>query len=200
MVAFGYLLAALMVVLCVVLPIVAVVRTRRIRSLELRLAGVEAALHRLIQERAAPPPAPEPVAEPSVVSPRTPAPPPPRPVAAPSSESVETMIGQKWVGWIAIVLIFVAAGFFLKYAFENRWIGELGRITLGVIAGVVFVWVGLDRYRKAWRYLSQVLTAGGITILYLSVYAAFGYYHLVDQRSAFAFLVLLVAEAQMLAM
>ena len=204
------LAAVLLVVLCLVLPIVAIVRTSRIRHLELRLQGVEAALLRVIeQQSAAPAPAPgaaepvavvPPVTEPVLAEPPRAAPPPPRPVVPPrTAQSVETLIGQKWLGWIAMVLIFVAAGFFLKYAFENRWIGELGRITLGVIGGLAFVWSGLDRYRKGWRYLSQILTAGGVTILYLSVYAAFGYYHLVNQRAAFAFLVVLVAEAQLLA-
>src|ERR1035438_10562502 len=40
------LIVALLVCLCIVLPIVAFVRTNRIRTLELRLAGVEAALDR----------------------------------------------------------------------------------------------------------------------------------------------------------
>jgi hypothetical protein len=44
------LFAVLLVCLCIVLPIVAFVRTNRIRALELRLAGVEAALHRLIRQ------------------------------------------------------------------------------------------------------------------------------------------------------
>ena len=85
------------------------------------------------------------------------------PVAAPvPAVHLETVIGQKWIGWVAVVLILFAAGFFLKYAFENRWIGELGRVTLGVIVGLVFAWVGFQRYRVGWRYLSQVLTGGGI--------------------------------------
>ena len=125
----------------------------------------------------------------------------PAPLAAPRPpEHLETVIGQKWIGWVAVVLIFCAVAFFLKYAFENRWIGELGRVTLGVVVGLVFAWGGLERHRKGWRYLSQVLTGGGITILYLSVYGAFGYYHLVDQRAAFVFLAILVAEAQLLAL
>src|SRR5207253_9569139 len=48
--------------------------------------------------------------------------------------------------------------------------------------------------------LSQVLTAGGITVLYLSIYAAFAYYHLIDQRSAFLVLAIVVAEAHLLAL
>jgi len=212
-VGVGILLALLLVGVTIVLPIVAIVRTAGIRHLEARLAGVEAALLRMVTEKTAsetraspaPQPAPEPVAAapPPTPAPVTPAPEPVTPVtpAPPAPDDhMETVIGQKWVGWVAVVLIFCAVAFFLKYAFENRWIGELGRVTLGMVIGLVFAWSGLERYRKGWRYLSQILTGGGITILYLSVYGAFGYYHLVNQRAAFVFLVVLVVEAQLLAL
>jgi len=197
MVALGVTFALVVVVLCIVLPIVAIVRTSRIRHLEQRLAGVEAALLRLMQTE-------QPVAPLPVVEAPAPLPPPVVPPAqsraAPRpSQNLETVIGQKWIGWIAVILIFCAAAFFLKYAVENQWIGELGRVTIGVLTGLGFAYVGLERYRKGWRYLSQVLTGGGITILYLSVFAAFGYYHLVPQSTAFAFLVILVALAHLLA-
>jgi uncharacterized membrane protein len=200
------LFAVLLVCLCIVLPIVAFVRTNRIRSLELRLAGVEAALHRLIrQQESVAAPAVEapvvveapPVAE--IVAPAAPAPARSAP-APPATESLEAVIGQKWVGWIAVLLIFCAAAFFLKYAFENRWIGELGRVSIGVAAGLAMAWGGLERHRKGWRYLAQILTGGGITILYLSVYGAFGYYHLLGPRAAFVALVILVVEAHLLAL
>src|ERR1051326_5065797 len=174
-------LAAVLLCTCIVLPIVAIVRTSRIRDLEARLAGVEAALRRVMLESAtgareaasqipaAAPPLPD-------VTMRAPGPEPEvlPPVAPVPRENLEAMIGQKWTGWVAMVLIFCAVAFFLKYAFENQWIGELGRVTLGVITGLVFECAGLDRHRKGWRHLSQVLTGGGITILYLWVYGAFG--------------------------
>jgi uncharacterized membrane protein len=118
----------------------------------------------------------------------------------PPSESLELVIGRRWIGLVAIALIVVATAFFLKYAFENRWIGELGRVTLGVMAGLTLVWGGYKRHGRSWRYLSEVLTGGGIVILYLSVYGAFAYYHLVDQRTAFVFLAILVVEAHLLAL
>ncbi len=206
------LIAVLLICLCIVLPIVAFVRTNRIRSLERRLAGVEAALRRLIrqQEAIAAPAVEAPVMEapagkalPAVAVPPLPAETPATAPAAPTppaTESLEAVIGQKWVGWIAVLLIFCAAAFFLKYAFENRWIGELGRVTIGVAAGLAMSWGGLERHRKGWRYLAQILTGGGITILYLSVYGAFGYYHLLGARAAFIALVILVAEAHLLAL
>jgi uncharacterized membrane protein len=196
---------ALLVLLCaIVLPIVALVRTSRIRGLEDRLAGVEAALLRVMREQGmleAPPvtppsavPAPPPTPPPEAVPAPAPAPP------APPREALETVIGRKWVGIAAIVLLFAGVVYFLKYAFENRWIGELGRVTLGMAGGLVLVRLGYGRHRAGWRYLSQVLTGGGVTILYLSIYGAFGYYHLIDQRSAFAFLAVVVAETFLLSL
>jgi uncharacterized membrane protein len=198
------LLVALLLIVPIVLPIVAIVRTRRIRTLELRVAGLEAALRRLINERTAAVPPPPETAHQILAAPVEPAPaPPPAPAPVPEiaapAEHLEQVIGRKWLGWVAILLIFAATVFFLKYAFENRWIGELGRIVLGVAAGFALVWVGYERYRKRWRYLSQILTGGGIAILYLSIYGAFGYYHLIDQRGAFVFLAIVVAEAFLLA-
>jgi hypothetical protein len=60
------LIAAALLCLCIVLPIVALVRTNKIRNIEMRLAGVEAALLRLMRQSPAvePPPAVEPVTAP----------------------------------------------------------------------------------------------------------------------------------------
>ena len=103
------------------------------------------------------------------------------------------------MGWIAIGLILFATAFFLKYAFDNRWIGELGRVAIGVSAGLGLTLLGFKYHVRGWRIFSQILTAGGIVLLYLSVYAAFGYYHLVSQKAAFAYLIILVAQAAGLA-
>src|SRR6266511_1770862 len=115
------------------------------------------------------------------------------------AEQIESIIGRRWLGWAAVALILFAAAFFLKYAFDNRWIGELGRVASGVGAGVIMVVLGFKYYRYRWRIFSQILTAGGIVLLYLSAYAAFGYYHLATQKTAFVYLALLVAEAAGLA-
>jgi uncharacterized membrane protein len=227
-------LVGLVIVVCVfVLPIVAIVRTARITELARRLAGLEAALDRLMSERSSvqtrpavaqpidtPRPEPPPVPVPSPILPPLPPESKPPPPAAPATvkppiieatppitrapqpvqESLESVIGRKWLGWVAILLIFVATLFFLKYAFENRWIGELGRVVLGIVAGLAMVWAGYDRHRKQWHYFSQVLSSGGVIILYLSIYAAFGYYHLISQPAAFVFLAIIVAQAYLLAL
>src|SRR5471030_2503816 len=55
------LIAAALLCLCIVLPVVAFVRTNKIRNIEMRLAGVEATLLRLMRQSPAvePPPAVE---------------------------------------------------------------------------------------------------------------------------------------------
>lgn len=152
-------------------------------------------------------PLPAPVEPPVVEQPEPRPPPPPTeqvpippPRIARQAGDLESIIGRRWVGWIAIGLILFATAFFLKYAFDNRWIGELGRVTIGVAAGIGLTLLGFRYHRRGWRVFSQILTAGGIVLLYLSVYAAFGYYHLVTQKAAFVYLVILLAQAAGLAL
>jgi uncharacterized membrane protein len=97
-------------------------------------------------------------------------------------------------------VILFAGAFFLKYAFDNRWIGELGRVAIGVAVGVSMTVAGFKYHQRKWRIFSQILTAGGIVLLYLCTYAAFGYYHLATQKAAFGYLAILVAEAAGLAL
>ena len=176
-----------------------------LKKLEARIEQIEIALKTGFDLR---PPA-EPAEQPAPVPPPPPPipqpqiqPPPPRPVEPiirRQAGDIESIIGRRLVGWIAIGLILLATAFFLKFAFDNRWIGELGRVAIGVAAGVGLNVLGYRYYRRGWRIFSQILTAGGIVLLYLSVYAAFGYYHLVTQRAAFVYLVILVAQAAGLA-
>jgi len=200
----------------IVLPIIAIILAastrRKITRLEWRANRLEQTLaaHSIFPKAAQPEPQRE-------TSPAEPVPPPPQPVApepppppvtAPSAPPVtpfsayqlESMIGRRWIGWVAVILIIFATAFFLKYAFENRWIGELGRVSIGIAFGIAMGLGGLRYHQRGWRIFSQILTAGGIVLLYLSTYAAFGYYHLVGQTTAFAFLAILIAESAALAL
>lgn len=193
-----FLLLALLLLACllaaIVLPIVAIVISVKTRN---RIAALEAALAgRPVVVEPLPAPAPEPVIQPP------PPPPPPRPAPPPKSLTafeLESLIGRRGVGWVAVVLILFATAFFLKYAFDNRWIGELGRVSIGIMFGIAMSLAGFRYRQRGWRIFSQILTAGGIVLLYLSTYAAFGYYHLVGQTTAFSFLAILIAEAGALA-
>lgn len=111
----------------------------------------------------------------------------------------ERLIGGQALGWLAVVVLLFAAGFFLRYAFENQWIGPVGRVSLGVLGGTTLAFAGRQYHGRGWRVFSQMLTAGGVVLLYLSTYGAFGFYHLIGQREAGVALALLVVESVLLA-
>jgi uncharacterized membrane protein len=154
--------------------------------------------------QASPPATEEPAASTEVLEALPAEPPrlPPRPaphVHGRGADTLESWIGRQGFGWAAVVLLLFAAAFFIKYAFDNRWIGELGRVSLGILAGAALCLAGLRFHRKGWRLFSQMLTAGGIVLLYLATFGAFGYYHLIPRGPAGFFLVLLVLETGALA-
>jgi uncharacterized membrane protein len=134
---------------------------------------------------------------------------PPRPnVAAPkfgqmpqrSSEDLEGTIGKLWLNRIGIVAILIGVAYFLKYAFDSGWIGKQGRVAIGLIAGIaVVVWSESFR-RKGSAAFSYSLKAVGIGILYLSLWAASQYFHLVPSSVAFVAMILVTASTITLAL
>src|SRR6185436_15296577 len=79
------------------------------------------------------------------------------------------------------------------------WINEPVRVGLGVIAGMALVWAGHRFVRSGYRAYGQILTGGGLAVMYLAIYAAFSYYQLIGQTPAFALLVAVTAGAAWLA-
>src|SRR5256885_759833 len=117
-------------------------------------------------------------------------PPPQRPptlLSTPSSADAgfEKQIGQYWLNRIGIVAILIGVSYFLKYAFENNWIGPAGRVAIGLLAGVgLLIW--RERFRSRGHELfSYSLKAIGIGTLYLSLWGAFQVYHLIPPAAAF---------------
>jgi uncharacterized membrane protein len=62
-----------------------------------------------------------------------PRPSPPSLLSARTKEdgNLEKTIGQYWLNRIGIVAILIGVSYFLKYAFEDNWIGPGGRIAIG---------------------------------------------------------------------
>lgn len=113
---------------------------------------------------------------------------------------LEMLIGRQALGWLAVVVLLFATGFFLKYAYENQWVGPLGRVALGISGGSALVLAGWRYHRRGWRLFSQMLTSGGVMMLYLATYSAFGFYNLIPQQTAGVFLALLAAQCALLAL
>jgi uncharacterized membrane protein len=107
---------------------------------------------------------------------------------------LESRIGSHWLNRIGIAALLIGVSYFLKFAFENNWIGPAGRVTIGLLAGVAVV-VWSERFRsRGYRIFSYSLKAVGVGTLYLSLWAAFQIYSLIPSGVAFVAM-LLVASA-----
>lgn len=160
---------------------------------------------------AAPPVSPPPYAVPVLITP----PPPPPPAAVPDmatasasnavaaeeipENSLEEAIGGRLMLWAGAIVLVLGVAFFLKYAFDNEWITESMRIVLGVAAGLGLVAAGERFTRRGYNAYGQIVTGGGLAVLFLAIYAAFSFYGLIGRTTAFALLVLTTAAAAALA-
>ena len=100
---------------------------------------------------------------------------------------LETLMGLTWINRVAVVTCILAAAFFFKYAVDNNWIGETGRVVLGVLAGLAALGVAERVWRSGQRIYSQGLCGLGAAVLYISFYATFGFYDLLPQPFAFRY-------------
>jgi len=111
----------------------------------------------------------------------------------------EQVLGRNWFAIIGGIAVVLGIGFFLKLAFDNNWINDIGRIALGVVVGIGFLGVGEYAQRRVPRW-AQAVTASGTAILYLTIYAAFGLYQMVSPTAAFLLLAVVVTVAVLLAL
>src|SRR5713226_1841093 len=113
---------------------------------------------------------------------------------------LEKKIGQYWLNRIGIVAMLIGVSYFLKYAFENNWIGPGGRIVIGLLAGIGLV-LWSERFRaRGYAAFSYSLKAVGIGTLYLSLWGAFQVYHLIPSAAAFVAMVIVTAATIALAL
>src|SRR5207249_11112210 len=154
-------------------------------------------------EATAVPPTQEPVASPAPVPSKPPVPPypvilPPRTTARASDTNLESRLASHWFNRIGIAAVLIGVSYFLKFAFDNQWIGPSGRVSIGLLAGIAVV-VWSERFRsRGYRIFSYSLKALGIGVLYLSLWGAFQVYHLIP--AGIAFLSMLVVTAATAAM
>ncbi|MEK7233006.1 MAG: DUF2339 domain-containing protein [Elusimicrobiota bacterium] len=104
-------------------------------------------------------------------------------------------LASVWFNRVGVLAMVLGVSFFLKYAFEHRWLNETARVVIGLISGMILIAIGDRLCRKGLRAYGQTLLGGGLSILYLSIYGAFGYYHLIGQGEAFAAMSLVTACA-----
>src|ERR1041385_755852 len=103
----------------------------------------------------------------------------------PPEAELESKIGGHWLNRVGIIAVLVGVSYFLKYAFDNEWVGPASRVVIGLISGLaVVVWSEYVR-RRGYTIFSYSLKAIGIGVLYLSLWASSELYHVVPRFLAF---------------
>ncbi|HEY2987439.1 MAG TPA: DUF2339 domain-containing protein [Candidatus Binatia bacterium] len=109
--------------------------------------------------------------------------------------SFEVTVGSKWLNWVGIVLVTIGILFFLKFAYDNQWIGPRGRIAIGAILGASALLLGERARRRDYPILFHTLTGGGLAAFYGCIFFSFQIYQLTGQTASFLLLILVTALA-----
>lgn len=72
---------------------------------------------------------------------------------------------------LGALLLLIAFGWFVNYAFANDWIGPMGRITLGLGAGVLIMLLGIWRITTH-KQQGGIFTVLGSAVILLTCFAA----------------------------
>ncbi len=175
----------------------------KLQALEQRILALERSLAQFVRAPAgvAPPARPEaqpPAAAlpppPRLAPPPAAAPPQPMPAAPQPGQPAkrraeldwETLVGGRVLNRVGILALLLAVAFFLKFAFDNNWIGPTGRVAIGIFAGTALLVWSQWLLQRGYPYFSEGIAGLGAAVLYLSIYAGWSYYHLFSQAVAFA--------------
>jgi uncharacterized membrane protein len=116
------------------------------------------------------------------------------------SSKPDSNLGPKLINRIGALTLAIGIVFFFKYAVDNKWIGALGRVILGLIAGIVLVGLADWLRKRNQKVFSQGVAGCGLATIFISIYAAFAYYHLASPVTGFVALVLTCAFAVVLSL
>jgi uncharacterized membrane protein len=130
-----------------------------------------------------PPPTPEPI-------------PVFKPASAPKPAiDWESLVGIKLFGWIAGIALVLAAVFLFKYSVEHGWLRPAVRATFGFITGIGLLIVCEMRIARNYKFTANAMLGAGIAILYATLFALFGRWHLWPAPAAFFGMLLVTAAA-----
>lgn len=106
---------------------------------------------------------------------------------------LESLIAGRWFNRIGIVALLIAVSYFLKFAFDNNWIGQSGRVAIGVLLGALMLPWSQWLLGKGYTYFSEGIAALGEATLFLSVWAGCQYYTLYSRDVGFVAMIAITA-------
>jgi len=110
---------------------------------------------------------------------------------------LEKFIGENLINKIGIVITVIGIIFSVKYAIDNDYINEYGRVLIGIGAGGLLIGVA-HKLRLNYNAFSSVLVGGGLATLYFTIGLAFQDYQIFTQAVAFALMLVITIFAVLL--
>lgn len=101
---------------------------------------------------------------------------------------LERFIGENLANKIGIAILVLSIGFFVKYAIDSNWIGEIGRVVIGLVCAAILIGIA-HKVKDEYNALSSVLVGGGLAVFYFTITLAFHQFHLFSNLTAFAILI-----------
>jgi uncharacterized membrane protein len=99
---------------------------------------------------------------------------------------LEERIGTRWVLIAGVIAVIFAAGFFLKYAYENFDISDTAKVLIVAASGLVALAAGEISRRRGYDIVAKGVTAMGFGLLYVAVFAAYRVFDIIASPPAFA--------------
>jgi len=95
----------------------------------------------------------------------------------PAENKFISWLKDDWILKLGGLLLIIGFGWLTTYAFMNNWIGPVGRITFGILVGVIILCLGSWRIKT---YINQggIFLVLGSTIILLTVFAGHEMYQL----------------------
>ncbi len=107
---------------------------------------------------------------------------------------IEKFIGENLVSKIGIAILVLAIAYFVKFAIDSNWIGEAGRVAIGLVCGGILTGLAY-KMRHSYKAFSSVLTGGGLAVFYFTIALAYHQFHLFSQTAAFIIMLVITAFA-----
>ena len=82
---------------------------------------------------------------------------------------IEEDIGRKWLGYIGVISLFLGVAFFVKYSLDQGYFGPMGKITMGILIGLILLVIGEITDKRKYLYFARSVTGLGFAILYITL-------------------------------
>ncbi len=115
--------------------------------------------------------------------PTIPAQPPARRSGAVQQHEKHALPVTQILGWTGATALVLAMAYLIRLALDAGWLTPERQLVLAVLSGFSLIAAGL-RLRASDREYASLLPAGGLVVLFLSIYGAHLYYHLIGTHLA----------------